>query len=380
MYTVMFMPCIISKKMLRLIRSLLALGVCFSLCAYDEILQYRPPIFFGEPHIARDGLMAGACNLTHGSTYHSYNGCGKRVPLCRIWEPTCSNNAITVPSAAWVGKFSLTEIIVTAYQEFMHGIFVSAYVPVRFLHIRHAREVASSSSQEYTSSSKGMGDLAWSLGWAYNYEDFETIDFIDITLQAGVALPTSRPLCPQSTFNVPLGYQGHTGFFGILDGSWGIFDWLTFGGHLQLIGFSSAYECIPRSCVPLLGSSKQSSALCDLPKRWVERHPATVVGLYTKADHLILGLSLMVGYSYMHQADRSVQGEGQRLLPSSCSSYFDSWSMHTVHTSLDYDWATYTNVYAPRVSIMYNTVVGGKRIVPLPLFQGSIDFSILFSF
>ncbi len=350
------------------------LSILFPLAAYDEILQYRPPLFFGEPHIARDGLLAVACNLDHGSTSHSYNGAGDRVPLYRLWEP-CDRAHSTAP---WVGKFSLTEIVLTGYQEFIKGLFVSWYMPARFLHIRHARDLLSASSQELTTSARGLGDIAWSLGWAYNYEACEVLDFIDVTIQSGVALPTSRVSCAQSTFAVPLGYQGHTGFFGIADSSLGIFDWLTIGAHIQAIGFSDTYECVPYCSDVTLAC--RPDAQHARPQYLVDRHPAAVVGLYTKADHLILGLSLLVGYSYMHQGARSVAGGGARLLPQTAAAYFESWSMHTIHTSIDYDWATYDTIYAPRVSITYNTVVAGTRIIPLPLFQGSIDFTFVLSF
>jgi len=345
------------------------------LVAYDELLNYRPPLLsLWEPHIAQDGLSSLALNLNHGSTTHGRDSQGAPAPLFATWQPgpSCSRT-ISCPH-----KFSDTEIIAVGYQNFIKGLFVGLYIPARFLHIRNAPAGQGRRSVAYESRKKGLGDIAWSFGWAYNYEETTRLDFIDLTIQTGVALPTSKAYAPLFILEPSIGYQGHTGFFGIIDSSFGAFDWLTLGAHLQGIGFSPCNVCIPAACFP---PRLAEAAPCAPTTIQEIRRPGMVVGLYGKADHVLLGLSITFGYSFMHQGARyPSSGSASTLLPTRCSTFFESWSMHTLHTSIDYDCATYLNPHAPRIALTYNTVVAGTRIIQTPLFQGSLDCMIAFKF
>jgi len=332
--------------------------------AYDDIHFFRPIFFFGEPHLERPGL----CNLT------AYGSHGTHIAH-RPHHFSCQPNPI--PQAT----VSLTEIAILWSQNSIRGFFVSGYIPIRSFSVTNQQysatthqicSIARAQHQTFTTPPSsanyvrtGVGDVAIAAGWTINYEETRIIDFIDGTIQCGITLPTSTHPEPNYLFDIPLGYQGHTGYFIIGDASLGLFDWLTFGAHLQVIGFSPrfAYE--------------QATTFQYTKKPGM----GVTVGTFCKADHVILGLSVTAAYSFTHKGQDTalpcIPSSSGLPIPQFCDT---AWSMHAIHIIVDYDFATYKNPYAPRMGFIWNKGFRGRHSVPFSLLGGLWDMSAVWVF
>lgn len=346
---------------------------------YDEIHRYRPILFFGEARLSRDGLMSSKIQANHGSASQAYNNCGVKVCAADIFG-TSYNEAIALLGSrsveALAGRclqqLTFTELILTWYQNFARGFFVGCYVPFRTIHLYNFPQVSAYNPLQHRECmQRGMGDFACSLGWTYNYEETQKIDFVDIAVQAGVALPTSKPTLGYDLFDIALGYEGRTGYFFIVDGTCGALDWLTCGAHVQGLFFEQ--QPVQRTILTPKPDGSISNACACVP---THQNAAWVIGLFTKADHIILGFSCTLGYSFTYKGPQFVKTNG----PIINGSRYYPWSMHTIHLELDYDLATYSNPYAPRVGVAYNKAVGGKNVYDTSLWGGLAEFTILFTF
>jgi hypothetical protein len=355
-----------------------AVLLCASSKTYDEIHRYRPILFFGESHIARDGLMDFKLQADHGSASKAYNACGNKVMPADIFGSfysktvACigSQNSISpgLPCLSDYQRLTFTELILNWYQNFARGFFVSCYIPFRTIHLYNfPQETMYNPLQHHELMQRGMGDFACSLGWAYNYEATKKIDFIDVTIQVGVALPTSKPTLGNDLFDVTLGYEGRTAYFLTMDSSCGIFDWLTMGAHIQGLFFE---QHLAQHI--LFGSSIQPIECLH-----TNRKSAWVAGIYSKADHMILGFSGTIGYSFTYQGPQAWKTD---QLLSWQKPRLSAWSMHTIHLELDYDLATYSNPYAPSIGVAYNKAVAGKDVFDTSLWGGVAEITILFMF
>lgn len=355
---------------------LIKLLTCNSIKAYDEIHRYRPILFFGEAHIARDGLMALKLQADHGSASEAYNACGNKVApgdiFGKLYRETIasigSGNTATA-CTPFDQRLAFTELIVNWYQNLARGFFVTCYMPFRTIHLYNfPQETPYNPLQHHEFMQRGMGDFACSLGWACNYEDTKKIDFIDTSAQIGVALPTSKPTQGNDLFDDALGYEGRAAYFFILDSACGFLDWLTCGAHVQGLFFEQH-----RAHHVIFNASNEHISTCIQ----THRDPAWVVGVYSKADHVILGFSVTLGYSFTHQGAQTwnVHNLASFQLPR-----LDPWSMHTIHLELDYDLATYSNPCAPSIGVAYNKAVAGKNVFDTSLWGGVAELTILFTF
>lgn len=348
-----------------------------SIAAYDEIHRYRPILFFGEARLSRDALTSFKIQANHGSASQAYNSCGSKVPAADIFGSTHNQQVASIgthnmptTTTVYPQKLTFTELIVTWSQNFARGFFISCYLPFRTIHLYNFPRIEPYNPiQQHESMLRGVGDFASSIGWTYNCEDTEKLDFIDVSAQLGVVLPTSNVALGNTIFDINLGYEGRVGCFFIIDASSGILDWLTVGAHAQGLFFQD--HPVPHTLL-------SSNVSCDLSSYYTHHHtPAWVAGVYSKADHIILGLSGTVGYSFTHQGSQQ-----KHIVPalSVQRQQYAAWGMHTLHIALDYDLATYSNPHAPSIGVAYNQVLAGKNVWNTSLWGGIAEFSLLFTF
>jgi hypothetical protein len=349
------------------------------LVAYDEIHRYRPILFFGEPHLARSGLMDFKLQADHGSAKHAFNSCGAEVYPADIFgtpyqQAIRSNGALPAPNIAtnFQQKLTFTELIITWYQNFAGGFFITGYVPFRTIHVHNFPQITPYNPlQQQQRIYRGMGDFACSLGWAWNYEETVHVDFVDASVQLGVAFPTSNPRLSNDLFGISLGYDGQIGYFLVIDSSVGIFDWLTFGFHTQGLFFGQ--QAYGRQVLIQQPESLRTLQGCVDTKK----SPAWVAGIYTKADHMFVGFSATLGYSFIRQEIDRIRSTCNIIFP---SSRLQMWNMHIINFLLDYDFATYSNPYAPDVSVAYNKILAGKNVYDTSLWGGALELTLLFKF
>lgn len=334
---------------MQFLRSLLLVIASVHTCsAFDTAHFYRPPFLERGPWFAKDWLTGLYVNAAYGATTNSRNCAGEKVCLLDLYEP------VNTPAKAYI-----TESVIEVYQNFKHGLFLHTHLPIRRIKLFSAE--------------RGVGDFGVALGWTINYEELEELDFLDATLQLGVTIPTSKQTCANTLFDIPLGYNGHTGLFGKFDLSVGILDWLTFGTFATGLGFNTHTQTEKIKITP------EQRLLGTLPRETVRSHLGPIVscGLLFRLDHVLRGLSFDLGYQFQHQwknrwvicaTQQPYNIPDQRLA---------SWSMHTINVQLSYDFSHINHPCLPTIGFIYNIPVAGKRIFFDPMGGGS--FSIMSS-
>jgi hypothetical protein len=386
-----------------------------STCCWDNLHFYRASFFFGEPRFERTGLTTLNARVGAGSTSTARDGCGKKVCLLDIYGPQVAFELGTsVPGKDFTnpadlalqlaenepsrngfglfsfgGQFSTVELDLQFYQNLSDGVFFEIYLPLRKLHINNisCNDLSSgcaacpnSSSPTWQAFSNqfntilsqhclqfkgvdhfGIGDMSFILGWAENYQETEHLDFIDIMAQAGVLAPTGRRANPDIAFDLPLGYNGHVGFPLNMSVGFGLYEWFTFGAHVMVMPFKSTTQTVR------MRTSASQNGFIKLTKGEATTKPGTLwqIGTYLKADHVLRGLSMLIGYSYSTQRPSSVCPCNTAVFDPGivCSdSMLLGWKMQTIHLLAECDFLKETGFFGPRIGVFGNIIVGGKRI------------------
>jgi len=366
--------------------------------SYDNAHFYRAPLFYGEPRFDKDFLasfdfkifggttskaIAGCCNdicLLDIYGYHNMQYLGKNVPGKDLSKPSdlILHQLEQIPSRgnfgilSFAGRFRTFETLFNYQQNFTRGFFASVFVPLRSLEISCIRskdiscnideicslvpcpesEAANTYWQAFLNlfpdimkryglvvgdfKERGLGDVSLALGYTINYEDADFLDFIDATIRFGVTLPTSKQRCEDHVFSLPLGYNGHTGIFGVFDVAFGLYDWATLGMHFDATWFN-------KRCKNLrVKTACEQSGLIKLAKENAQVRRGTMFngGMHFKADHFIGGFSLIVGYSYSTKQKDELDCFRSpcidcNIANSDCA--LQKWTMHTMHLFAEYD-------------------------------------------
>ncbi len=397
-------------------RVLLSLMFCtWSLFGWDIPHFYRATFFLGEPRFERSGLTTFNARVGAGSTDTGRDGCSRKVPLLDIFGPNVGfklgenvpGKNLTNPQDlalqmveleparngfgqfSFDGRFKIVECDLQFFQNFNNGFFLEVYLPIRKLQISDISCCDTSSDcapcpnknspiwQSFLNQFNGIldryclcfegvdrtgvGDTSVILGWTVNHEETEHLDFIDCTLQAGVLFPTGARSNPDIIFDLPLGYDGHYGFPLNVSLAFGAYEWLTFGGHAMALPFKkNTREVRMKTSTPQNGFVKLAKGCAE-----VDRGTIWQMGLYTKADHFVRCLSVLLGYSFSTERET-------RLCPENCA-IFDpgvvnsdemlrGWKMHTIHVIGELDFLREQSHFGPRIGVFGNFIVGGKRI------------------
>jgi len=384
------------------VRCLLVSCLPFFACSgFDTTHFFRPPFLDRGPWLEKSWLSALFIEVADGKTHHARNCAGHKVPLLDLYgSHNVAASALNVPNASpllqslaalpAVGNFGtvslnakehMTEVVIEAYQNFVHGLFLHLHLPIRRLTISpiclHDLSNPASNSAAWQTflrnpsailepyglsltgyKEHGVGDFGIALGWTKNYECFEHIDFLDTTLQVGVTTPTSKQLCPRHLFTIPLGYNGHTGFFGKGDISVGFFDWMTAGATLFGMGFNK------HLVQQRVKTSPEQSGLIILERQPVDEHLGSIISceLLLRADHFLRGCSLDFAYQFQHQWKSSWFLCASKQCYTIPDQRLQNWSMHTINIELSYDFSNINHPCAPTFGILVNIPVAGHRI------------------
>jgi len=224
-------------------------------------------------------------------------------------------------------------------------------------------------------SSKGIGDTSIAFGWTKNYEDTEYVDYIDATVRVGVTIPTGKCKDENEIFSLPLGYNGHVGIFGAIDFSLGLYDWLTFGAHLDILGFTKKRKCLRvKTAFEQCGFIKLAKEMAE-----VRKGPIYNAGVFGKADHVAGGFSLLIGYSYTRKEHDCLEFCRETCIDCAIAGtdeMLQEWAMHTIHFFGEYDFTEEGWKVGPRISAFYNLVAGGKRIFKTGMGGAGVGFEI----
>ena len=305
------------------------------------------------------------------------------------------------------GTFSIIEGIISIAQNIKRGFFLQLYFPIRRLKISSICTTDISPTDEacpnintpiwktfknnfddilarYNLSrcpveKTGIGDITFLLGWTHSFQQTEVLDFVDTSFKFGVLIPSGDQRCEDQVFSLPIGYDGHVAAVIDADFAFGAFDWLTLGGHFDLLVFANKTKCIR------LKTGEHQSGWFKLAKGETKREKGTLwqIGAYIKADHFAHGLSLLLAYSFASKnRDELTPCDTQEFCPAIVNNdqMLFSWKMHTLNFLLEYDFSKPKSTVGPRFSIYYNLVVGGKRIFTTGTGGGNIGVDIAWSF
>ncbi len=397
-----------------------------SIKSKDYLHFYRASSFWEEPRLEKQWLSSFECNVSRGSTKHSKNELQKKAELLDIYgfanmklvgKGTDLNvndihdlilfNLIGLPSngnfakLSFSGKFSTFEADFTLSQNLINGFFTQAHIPFRKIKVQVdpfvdlSPEIGNPNKNDLnwqafligfpvllrkknlnidSYNRTGTGDVSWYIGWTKNYEDTQDLDFIDFTTKLGVLFATSKKKDPDHVFSLPQGYNGHKGADFTLDFAIGAYEWLTIGSHLELLHFFDHKKEMR------ITTDVEQSGMIKLAKDTVLFKKGSIIncGFFAKADHIIAGISLLIGYSRTHKRNDRVIPKNSNFTQINANSdqALKGWDQHTIHLKADVDFTKKTNIFGPRIGVFYNHQLSGLRTFKANMIGGNFGFEI----
>lgn len=411
--------------------------------AIDNHHFYRASNFFPtfhEPRLEKPGLTSLDLTFGGGATDKSLKGCGrpflkcndesnvlnicgyynmqalgKNLPFIDLSNEVDSalNNLAQLPARdnfamlSFKGKFSIAEANFIFTQNGTRGFFFQMHAPVRKLSLKNMSHCDLSPDdlefpnkntaqwQEFlplfntmltqydlslcSIRKTGVGDTSLLAGWTTNYENTTHLDFIDVTLRAGVLLPTAREANANLVFDLPLGYNGHLGFPFTFTMSLGLFEWFTWGIHAGVMPFADKIQNVR------VRTDATQEGLIALTKVCTNVHEGTLwdVTSYVKADHICRGLSFLIGFTYAQKNGNRIDSTvvDNQNVNLSCDLTTSGWIMKTVHLFAEYDFYKHgPPFFTPRAGIFVNVPVGGKHIFDTTMGGASGGFEMTWRF
>jgi hypothetical protein len=419
------------------VMSLIASTWLFHAFGYETPFFYRASNLFNEPRLSKEWLTTLDISLEGGSTKHARNRCHHTVPLFDIYGLTSMTAlGVNVPGKdmsnpldvlltelsliaaprnfgmfSLYGNFSILQSNILFTQNFESTgscgcFFLQVYLPIKrlivddicfddltsiegcpnknnltwrafllsFDEILARYELSRCKTRE-----SGVGDMCAFLGWTLNHEDTTVLDFVDFTIQAGVLFPTAKKQNINEIFALPLGYNKHWGFPVVADFSFGVYEWLTIGGHFDVLLFAKKNQEIRvKTSTNQSGPIKLAKACAS-----VHRGPIWSGGAFAKADHFCRGLSLWVGYTFNKQNSDTVYiNDPKTFNPCIINSdeMLHGWKMHTVSIGAEFDFTQQDCWFGPRFSVFYDRQVGGRYVFKTNIIGGKVSFDFVWSF
>lgn len=413
-----------------------------SLNAIDNPHYWRATNFlpqFYEPRLAKSWMNSFDIYGGYGTTEHSRNSLGNTVPLLNLYGPEAISALafglpdlnftnpvdITLQNLALLdcpcpfgqltynGTFKLAELNFCFSQNLTCGFFVSVHVPYRNIQIQNICPVPAEPTSTCQSNANeanvfwqtflnlypqfltrfgfeplgcnggtqtiGVGDTSVLLGWTYNYEETDTLDYVDFTLRIGALIPTGQTANPNVLFSIPNGYDGHIAVPGSMDFAMGYYEWLTLGAHIGGMVFVGRNACVRVHTDP------SQNGFLKLFSVEASVHEGTIweLGGYLKADHCIGGLSFLAGYNFAVQYRTTLKPCSKTFVTTqlvNSDATLAGWKMHTVNLYAEYDFTCEDRSFGPRIGFFYNIQVAGFRIFKTNMVGGFFGFDFAYNF
>jgi len=314
-----------------------------SITEFSRSVFYRTSTLSSGNRFSQKNLNSLDIAIFGGITKHGYNKKHKDECLYNIYNYKyhIQNNILDII------RFSYIESDINIYRNFSDNIFLHFHIPALktdiTLESKKNRMVYFIESKQH-----GTGDSSLFAGYTYTYDNTNILDYIDLTIEAGVLFPTGKG--GDSLLNIPYGYNKRWGIPIILDGSLGIFDWLDFGLH-----FDSVY---------LFKNNNYSNS-------------GVIRGTtYIEADHFCAGLSLVLGISYEQEYKTKIINKNLRTLIN--KELNKSWNRGIFNLLLNYDFAENKDNLNFSLGFLTNLTITGKRVFNTPSIGTAIDFNLIY--
>jgi hypothetical protein len=368
--------------------------------SFNRTFFYRTSSFWEEPRFVKPWLSTLEVQLLGGANHRGRNGKGNRSHLTSIYGPEnikalskASGIPLELPQNPKQIEFNAVADIFESdfnfYQNFTHGFFMHFHFPLVILRVFPSGFVDSDSyvrpSKEYKPSwnqtlsllspflrkselslnrtdGAAASDSTLLLGWTYAYEDTCYLDFVDLTFKTGILFPTGKKAHINEIFSLPYGYNGHWAIPFSGDISLGIYDWLTFGYHADILLFFKKNEFLR-----MRGQHESTTGIVVLGKGEAEVQYGTVwrLGTYAKADHFYDGMSLLMGFTY-EQKNKDLVDPFDRALFNlehvNNDERFQEWNRSIVHFLFEYDFTQWDSQVGTRLGVFYDLEMTGKRV------------------
>jgi hypothetical protein len=229
--------------------------------------------------------------------------------------------------------FHVHNAVLDWYLTFTAGFFAEIQIAIRSIYISIADTVMQVPLIDTSMMSNNIA--LW--GWGINYDAIPILDFIDCMVRIGVLTPASMgsPLLPDSngytSWGIPLA----------VDCAIGLYEWMTLGVHGSTIVLLAMHRPIIFHIAP-----------------------------YFKADHVVRGLSVWLGYAYTGETESSIAA-------SIMTHTYRFWDMHTVQVGLEYECIQEACIVHPRIGIFYNHVLGGINSHGTNMVGGSLSIDFI---
>jgi hypothetical protein len=306
------------------------------------------------------------------------------------------------------GDFSCIESGITVTQNIINGFFLQAYIPVRSLSICDicSKDLSLCQPTGFPSAQNplwqstlsqfqeilalydlcvtnvkqtGIGDVTIFGGFTHNYEDTTVLDYVDVTLKLGVLIPTAHKKDVNQPFDMPLGYNGFIGMPIDLSFAFGAYEWLSVGGEIGVMLFSNHQHHLR------MKTNDNQQGLIKLALGEANIHPGALWEgtVYVKADHIVRGLSLLAGYTFVNKNKDQIDPCNPIIFNPEVvnnDKEYHGFRIHTVHAMVEFDFTQEDAVFGPRVGLLYNVQVGGRRMFKTNLGAGSLGLDISWKF
>ena len=304
-------------------------------------------------------------------------------------------------------EFKIVEAYINLYQNLSRGFFLQVNLPIRSFTVRDVCKefippecdpISVNCPQSWQTfldnfdtvldtynlccepfNKTHIGDLGFMVGYASNYQETQYLDFIDNTFKLGLLIPTGKKKDPHNILDIPHGYDGHVGFPFSWTSSIGLFDWLTFSLHVFILPFANRTKT-----VHVKTSLKQQGIIkLACTKANVSAGTLWEIGTYIKADHFVSELSLILAYTFdKKQSDklRPIRTTTVSAVVMNDDIMLQGWRMHTLNFIIEWDFNKPGCRYGPRISFLYNKVLGGKRVFNGRMLGGDFGFDATWSY
>jgi hypothetical protein len=369
-----------------------------------------------EPRFERNMLQTFEMPVRYGSSHSAYNCHGHKSSLFDLYgthalaqaskgdscmtssnstdklfldltQEAVTSNDPNFGTLSFDGKERLAECFFTAEQNFYHGFFMTAYLPLRVQKVSELEwhdltnpdavtptwasiksDLPNLLCQRYGISLNPKHhhhvecDAYFLLGWTHNNENTTTFDFVDSTLQAGFLIPNNHSACAvYFPFSLPSSANGHWGFPVRAALSGGLFEWLTIGGSFDATFYTPKHHTVR------LKTATTQRGLIMFDRGNVNIHQGALwnASTYFKIDHIADAVSLLLGYSYAKKTSDSLCACNDRFSPSIINSdpRYRGWNMHTLHFVGEYDFSQEDKRFGPRVGLFYDKILAGESII-----------------
>lgn len=382
-----------------------------------------------EPRFERNRLQSFNFLTRTGTTHSAYNQCGHKTSLFDLYgthnlaqaangvsclNPNNPTDALFLSLAqegsvspdknfgvlSIDGRMHVTEFALSLEQNTYHGIFWSLFLPISIQNIKdvswHDLTNPEDTTATWETIKAGLPELLIHrynlhltpahmtsygcdgyalLGWTNNNDATEVFDYVDTTLQAGIAFPYEKKLCetwyPLDLYSASHGHWGMPVRAAI---SGGLFEWLTLGGSVDATFYAPKNRRLRLKTAP----EQRGLVILDVGNTKVHQGPLMNASTYLKIDHLADALSFLFGYSYAKKAHDSLCPCCKTFQSSIVNKdpRFKGWDMHTLHFASEYDFSREDKRFGPRVGLFYDKIVAGESIINTSMGGGLFGLEI----